>query len=201
MSEPLMDANSAKETYKFLNALLDDYNACKTDLARSGILKAYRMLVSKVSEDHLKQIEEADKLAKELADTKAKLPKSKEEIAKILNEFGFYELEEVRDVSCHNPKTVPLPPKVYAELYEKYYGKLPLDLADNAFDDSKKANDEYKTFVKTKRICNKTLAKLAKEEANLEDSTSTPDTTSIAKPPQTKGKAKRKMTKNGLDSK
>lgn len=59
MNEQMMDKNTATESYKFLNALLDDYNACKTELARGGILKVYRMLLDKTSEDHLKWIEKA----------------------------------------------------------------------------------------------------------------------------------------------
>lgn len=105
MNEILMDANVASETYKFLNALLDDYTTCKTELARGGILKAYKMLLERASDDHLKQIEKIRQLEKELADTKAKLPKTKEEITKLLHEAGFHELEECEDEADSSFKT------------------------------------------------------------------------------------------------
>ena len=125
MSEPLMDVNAASETYKFLNALLDDYTACKTELARGGILKAYRMLLERASGDHLKQIEKSRQLEKELADTKAKLPKTKEEISKILHEAGFHELEECEGGNWHHGLPSPeLTPKEYAELYRRLYGEM-----------------------------------------------------------------------------
>lgn len=53
MDGRLMTRETTIETFKFLQALLDDYNSCKTELARSGILKAYRMLLDKVAEDCL----------------------------------------------------------------------------------------------------------------------------------------------------
>ena len=167
-SEPMMDANTAKETYKFLNALLEDYNACKTDLARNGIFKAYKMLVSKVSEDHLKQIEETNKLAKELADTKAKLPKTKEEIAKLLHEVGFHELEECDNGTWPVRVFPDLSPKAYAELYKKYYGEQKLDAkaeiaAPARFD---LATDSFKDFAKVKKTCNEAIAKIEEEELN-----------------------------------
>lgn len=125
MSEPLMDVNAASETYKFLNALLDDYTACKTELARGGILKAYRILLERASGDHLKQIEKTVQLEKELADTKAKLPKTKEEITKILHEAGFHELEECEGGTWHHGFPFPeLTPKEYAELYRRLYGEM-----------------------------------------------------------------------------
>ena len=123
--EQLMDGNVASETYKFLNALLDDYTACKTELARGGILKAYRMLLDRASGDHLKQIEKTVRLEKELADTKAKLPKTKEEITKILHEAGFHELEECEGGTWHHGLPSPeLTPKEYAELYRRLYGEM-----------------------------------------------------------------------------
>lgn len=123
--EQLMDRNIASETYKFLNALLDDYTACKTELARGGILKAYRMLLDRASGDHLKQIEKSAQLEKELADTKAKLPKTKEEITKILHEAGFHELEECEGGTWHHGFPSPeLTPKEYAELYHRLYGEM-----------------------------------------------------------------------------
>ena len=203
MSEPLMDANSAKETYKFLDALLDDYNACKTDLARSGILKAYRMLVSKVSEDHLKQIEEVSKSAKELADTKAKLPKTKEEIARILSEVGFHDLEEDKDVYCHTSKMPPLTPKAYAELYKKYYGDLKPDAKDEAavparFD---LATGSFKDFAKVKKACNEAIAKIEEEETNAETMTVKESELSAAKKKTTKRKASKKKDIDNKESK
>lgn len=168
MSELLMDVNAASETYKFLNALLDDYNACKTELARGGILKAYRMLLERASGDHLKQIEKIGQLEKELADTKAKLPKTKEEITKLLHEAGFHELEECESGTWHCQISPDLSPKTYAELYKKYYGDLKPDAKDELtvpprFDPK---TDSFKDFDKVKKTCDETMAKIAIEESN-----------------------------------
>ena len=73
----------------------------------------------------LKQIEKTVQLEKELADTKAKLPKSKEEITKILHEAGFHELEECEGGTWHHGLPSPeLTPKEYAELYRRLYGEM-----------------------------------------------------------------------------
>ena len=104
--EQLIDRNAASETYKFLNALLDDYTACKTELARGGILKTYRMLLDRISEDHLKQIEKNAKLEKELIDIKTKVPKTKEEIANILNETGSHILEKSKEIELNEAKQI-----------------------------------------------------------------------------------------------
>lgn len=154
MNEQMMDKNTATESYKFLNALLDDYNACKTELARGGILKVYRMLLDKTSEDHLKWIEKAGQFEKELGETKAQLPKTKEEIANILKEVGLSDLEECRGGSWHTGLPSPaLTPKEYAELYYHLYGDGSLKFEDKKLEDKEKlkaesTNDNTKTDTK-----------------------------------------------------
>lgn len=167
-NEQLMDENSARDTYKFLNALLDDYNACKTELARGGILKAYRMLLERVSTDHLKQIDRSSQLEKDLEAAKAKIPKTKEEITKLLNEAGFHELEECESGTWHCQVSPDLSPKTYAELYKKYYGDpQPDSRADLAvpqkFDPQ---NDSFQDFAKVKQTCNEAMTKIAKDEVD-----------------------------------
>ena len=159
---------TTKDQYGFLDALLDDYSSCKTELVRNGTMKAIKVLLEKIREDHLKQIDKTLALDKELADVKAKLPKTKEEIEKLLHEAGFHELEECEGGTWHCQVSPDLSPKTYADLYKKYYGDLKLDAKDELtvpprFDPK---TDSFKDFDKVKKTCDETLAKIASDEAN-----------------------------------
>lgn len=121
----LEDRKTVEETYKFLKALLEDYSYCKTALARAGIIKSLEMLLNKIGEAHARTVDAKISLEQELEATKAKLPKSKEEIKKILHEAGFRELEEVESgPGLGNVPSPDLTPKQYTELYRKLYGEL-----------------------------------------------------------------------------
>lgn len=53
------------------------------------------------------------------------MPKTKEEITKILHEAGFHELEECEGGTWHHGLPSPeLTPKEYAELYRRLYGEM-----------------------------------------------------------------------------
>ena len=120
-----VDPNGIDQSYKFLNALLDDYNACKTELARSGISKAFKMLLDQIGKDHAGLACKFNELKKELEATKAKLPKTKEEITKILHEAGFHELEECGDgVWTGSVPSPDLTPTEYGVLYRRLYGEM-----------------------------------------------------------------------------
>lgn len=121
MEEQVMNKESIEELYKLLNDILDDYSVCKTDLIKSGIIKTYRVLLEKVNKEHLKHIEKLSRLEIELAEAKAKIPKTKEEISKLLNEAGFRELEECEAGTWHCQIYSDLKPEAYAELYNRYY--------------------------------------------------------------------------------
>lgn len=120
----LEDRKTVEETYKFLKALLEDYSSCKTTLARAGIIKSLEMLLNKIGEAHARTVDAKIALERELEAIKAKLPKSKEEIKKILHEAGFRELEEVEGgPGFGNVPSPDLTPKQYAELYRRLYGE------------------------------------------------------------------------------
>jgi len=121
----LEDRHAVEEMYKFAKDLLADYSACKTELARSGLKKSLEMLIDKIGDAHARAVDAKLVLERELEATKAKLPKSKEEITKILHEAGFHELEEVEGGTWHgNVPSPELTPKQYAELYRRLYGEM-----------------------------------------------------------------------------
>lgn len=119
MAKPLMDETEARDTYKFLNALLDDYAACKTELARAGIFKVFKTMLERIGEDHLKWIKKAVQIDTELARLKAAWPKSINQLAKILRDHGFKDLKECDNCSCGVAPDIS--EKQYAELYHYLY--------------------------------------------------------------------------------
>jgi len=157
----LATMKSTKDQYGFLNALFDDYSLCKTELARNGIMKAIKVLLERINDEHIKLIEKTISLDKELAETKAKLPKTKEEIAKILHDAGFHELEEVEGGTWHHGLPSPeLTPKEYAELYRRLYGEMTKS-------DEKKLDREIKKLDEQK--AEEEIAQIKASEKVLED--------------------------------
>ena len=69
-----VDKDTIEQSHKFLQALLDDYNACKTELARSGIYKAFKILLEQVAKEHVDLATKFNELKKELDGLKAKIP-------------------------------------------------------------------------------------------------------------------------------
>lgn len=70
-------------------------------------------------------VEDKILLEKQLEEAKKKIPKTKEEITKLLNEAGFHELEEVEGGAGHcNFPSPDMTPKQYAELYRRLYGQM-----------------------------------------------------------------------------
>lgn len=64
-----MDENTTSEIgkeYDFTLALLEDYSNCKTDIARSGLLKAIQLVVENLKKQH-------EDAVLEIADLKNKL--------------------------------------------------------------------------------------------------------------------------------
>ena len=121
----LKDRKSIREMYEFVKALIDDHNACKTELARSGLMKSIQILIDKLEDAHARMAEDKISLEKQLEEAKKKIPKTKEEITKLLNEAGFHELEEVEGGAGHcNFPSPDMTPKQYAELYRRLYGQM-----------------------------------------------------------------------------
>ena len=159
-----VDPNGIDQSYKFLNALLDDYNACKTELARSGISKAFKMLLDQIGKDHAGLACKFNELKKELEATKAKLPKTKEEITKILHEAGFHELEECGDGAWTGSVPSPdLTPTEYGVLYRRLYGEMTKA-------DLKKIDQEVKKLEKEEPTEKVEISEKAIELCNPEDS-------------------------------
>lgn len=122
-TEQMMNEAATRDTYKFLNALLDDYAACKTELARAGIFKAYKTMLERIGEEHLKWIKKAMQTDAELMQVKAQLPKSAEEISKILHAHGLQDLKECNSGSS-GFQALDMTRKQYGELYRYLYDEM-----------------------------------------------------------------------------
>lgn len=197
-----VDPNGIDQSYKFLNALLDDYNACKTELARSGISKAFKMLLDQIGKDHASLACKFNELKKELEATKAKLPKTKEEITKILHEAGFHELEECGDGAWIGSVPSPdLTPTEYGVLYRRLYGEMTKA-------DLKKIDQEVRKLEKEEPTEKVEISEKAIELCNPEDSsknnllveTKKPEKTD-EKPQKTSKKQKQHSRSNKKSSK
>lgn len=165
-----VDPNGIDQSYKFLNALLDDYNACKTELARSGISKAFKMLLDQIGKDHAGLACKFIELKKELEATKAKLPKTKEEITKILHEVGLSDLEECEDGNgidnVPSRRTIPtgdLTPIQHGNHYRRLYGEMTKA-------DLKKIDQEVRKLEKEEPTEKVEISEKAIELCNSEDS-------------------------------
>ena len=169
-----VDKNTIEQSHKFLNALLDDYNACKTELAKSGIFKAFRILHDQVAKEHADLAIKFNELKKELDDAKAKIPKTKEDITKILHEAGFHELEECADGVWTG--TVPSPdltPAEYGVLYRRLYGELTkadlkkIDHEIRNLEKEKESDEAVEISEKAIELCKPPIASTASESTKL----------------------------------
>lgn len=93
------DLETINETYQFLRAILDDYSACKTELARTGLKRSLEIMIEKIREAHSRLLTSNMALAKDLEDAKKKIPNTEKELdtvvenpeeeKHILEEFKF----------------------------------------------------------------------------------------------------------------
>lgn len=199
----LEDRKTVEETYKFLNALLEDYSSCKTALARTGIMKSVEILLNKIGEAHARTIDAKIVLEQELEATKAKLPKSKEEITKILHEAGFHELEEVEGGSWHgNVPSPELTPKQYAELYRRLYGELTKADERKLDRDIKKMEEAEENAIAAQvKASDEILEEAVKDPNNsLDDSNEDSDSEQVSKKSKKVATSSNKKKKSSLSS-
>lgn len=199
----LEDRKTVEETYKFLKALLEDYSSCKTALARAGIIKSLEMLLNKIGEAHARTVDAKIVLEQELEATKAKLPKSKEEIKKILHEAGFRELEEVEGgPGFGNVPSPDLTPKQYAELYRRLYGEMTKADERKLGGDTKKIEEaEGNAIVAQAKTSDEILEKAAKEpDDRLDDLTEDNDSEQASKKSKKVATSSNKKKKSSFSS-
>ena len=175
-----VDKNTIEQSHKFLQALLDDYNACKTELARSGIFKAFKILLEQIAKEHIDLATKFNELKKELEVTKAKLPKTKEEITKILHEVGLSDLEECEDDNgidnVPSRRTIPtgdLTPIQHGNYYRRLYGEMTkadlkkTDHEARKLEKEEESNEAVETSEKAIELCKPPSTTTASESSEL----------------------------------